>query len=138
MAAKPAPKKTDDKKPAPAPAPKAEKPAPKPKPEKAPAPPKDEKNGVTKPRDLTKGTGRIWAIADEITKANGKAGPATRAQVMEKAVAEDINEATVATQYQRWRVYNDIPVTRAPKAEKPAKEAKAKPEKPAKPAPKAA
>ena len=87
--AKPAPKKTA-----------AAKPAPKPKAEKAPKPKveRDIQNDVTRPKSDSK-TGRIWAIADEISKS--KKAPATRAEVMEKAVAEDINEATVATQYQQ-------------------------------------
>lgn len=123
------------KKNAPAPKPKAAPAAaaPKEKPAKAekPAPaPKDEKNGVTRPKAGT-ATGNVWAIADDLSAKLKR--PATRAEVMEKAVEAQINEATVATQYQRWRVYNDVP-----KAEPKAKPEKApKAEKPAKPAPKA-
>lgn len=101
-------------------APKAEKK------EKAPKPPKVERatsNGITKPKEDST-TGRIWAIADEISKAQKR--PASRAEVMEKAVAEEINEATVATQYQRWRTFYGVErQAPAPKAEKaaPAKKA---------------
>lgn len=121
MAAKPAPKSKPAPTPKAAPAPKAEKP---PKAAPAPKPPKDESNGITRPKADSK-TGRVWAIADEITKSQ-KGTAATRAQVMEKAVAEDINEATIATQYQRWRVYNGVERVRAEKPAKPAKEPKAK------------
>lgn len=95
----------------------AEKPAKAPKIERATA------NGITRPKDDSK-TGRIWAIADEISKAQKR--PASRAEVMEKAVAEEINEATVATQYQRWRTFYGVErQAPAPKAEPaaPAKKA---------------
>lgn len=97
----------------------AEKPAKAPKIERAVA------NGITRPKDDSK-TGRIWAIADEISKA--QKSPAKRDQVMEKALAEDINEATVATQYQRWRTFYGIekqPRAVKEKTEKPAKAPKA-------------
>ena len=125
------------KKSAPAPKPKAAPAAAAPaeKPAKAPKEPvvKDTQNDVTRPKAGT-ATGNVWDIADKLTAKLGRA--ATRAEVMEKAVEAQINEATVATQYQRWRVYNGVPKAepkpkpeKAPKAEKPAK--------PAKPAPKA-
>ena len=122
MAAKPAPKNAPAKKNAPAPkaAPVAkEKPAPKEKPVKE----KIERiiqNDVTRPKADSQ-TGKVWSIADELSKQLKR--PATRAEVMEKATADDINEATVATQYQRWRVFNGVP--KAAKVEKPAKEPKA-------------
>lgn len=111
------------------PAPKAEKAA------KAEKPPKVERtvlNGITVPKEGTT-TGRIWAIANEISAAQKR--PATRAEVMEKAVAEEINEATVATQYQRWRTAYEVP--RAV-AEPKAPAAPAAPKAPAKKAAKAA
>lgn len=64
--------------------------------------PKDIKNGVTRPKAGTK-TGRIWAIADDLSAKAGS--PVARKAVLEAAIAEDINAATAATQYGRWRVY---------------------------------
>lgn len=111
-----------------APAPKAAKAAPAPKAakaekaavvkvEKAPRPQLESQNDVTRPADGTK-TGAVWSIADRLSKQFKR--PATRGEVMEQAKAEDINEATVATQYQRWRVFNGVP-----KATPVVKEAKA-------------
>ena len=96
----------------------------------APAKVKDEKHGITRPADMSKGVGRVWAIADAISSKLGS--PAPRADVMAQAKAEGMNESTVATQYGRWRTYNGLKGTapiRAPKAEKPKKEKKAKAEK---------
>ena len=62
-------------------------------------------NGVTRPADGTS-TARIWQIADEIS-AKAKA-PASRADVLKVAEAEDLNPATCATQYGRWRVFNGL------------------------------
>lgn len=133
MAAKPAPK------PAPAKKTVAAKPAPAAKPEpkaKAEKPAKEPKvvverivqNDVTRPKDGTD-TGKVWAIADALSNP-AKGHFATRGEVMEKAVAEQLNEATVATQYQRWRVFNGVP-----KAAPVVKEAKAPKPPKAKPAP---
>lgn len=102
------------------PAPKAEKAA------KAEKPPKVERavlNGITVPKEGTT-TGRIWDIANEVSKAQKR--PATRAEVMEKAVAEEINEATVATQYQRWRTAYEVPRAVAEPKAPPAPKAPAK------------
>lgn len=81
-------------------------------------------NGVTRPADRTV-TGRVWAISDELSKAAGK--PIPRKDVMEKAGAEGLNPATIATQYGKWRVYNGLKgvVTTEPKPPKPAKAPKA-------------
>lgn len=71
-------------------------------------------NGVTRPEGAK--TGRVWAIADEISAA--KKAPAERKEVMEKARAEGINPATVATQYGRWRKFFGLKKeARQPKAE---------------------
>lgn len=111
----------------PAAAPKAEKAA---KVEKVKVE-RDIKNDVTRPKAGSK-TGRVWEIADKITAATKMA--ATRNAVMEEAAKENIPEATVATQFQRWRVYNAIP--RAPKADpKPKVEKAPKPAPAAKAAP---
>jgi hypothetical protein len=69
------------------------------------APAKIIAHGVTRPADGTK-TGRVWAIADELSKALGK--PVPRADVMKKGEAESINSATIATQYGKWRVFNGL------------------------------
>lgn len=107
-------------------APKAPK-APKEKVEKAPRVKQPESNGISRPKEGTT-TGTIWAIADSLSS---KGSPATRAQVIEQAAKQDINEATVATQFQRWRQYNGIqraaPVAKAPKAPKAKKSAPAAP-----------
>ena len=85
---------------------------------KAPATPKIEKNGVTRPKDGT-ATGNVWKISDELSAALGR--PASRKEVMDKAKTEGINEATVATQYGRWRKFHGITGTvTAPKPEAPA------------------
>ena len=125
MAAKPAPKS----KPAPAKktaAATAAKPAKK---EAAPKAPKVERivqNDVTRPKDDS-ATGRVWALADSLSKTHKR--PATRAEVFEAnaALKDPVNEATVATQYQRWRVFNGVEkAAPAAKAEKPAKAPKGK------------
>lgn len=112
-------------KPAPAakaPSAAAQKEAKAPKPAKEPKAPREalpEQNGVTRPAAGTK-TGKVWDIADALSKKHGR--PATRGEVMEVAKAQDVNEATVATQYQRWRTFNGVekaaPKVKEPKAPK--------------------
>lgn len=63
---------------------------------------KQNNNGVTRPSDGTK-TGRVWAISDEVSARKGS--PAARKEVMDVALKEGINPATVATQYGRWRKF---------------------------------
>jgi bifunctional DNA-binding transcriptional regulator/antitoxin component of YhaV-PrlF toxin-antitoxin module len=46
-------------------------------------------------------TGRVWAIADRISKESG--ARATRKQVIEASMAEGINRNTAATQYSLWK-----------------------------------
>jgi hypothetical protein len=72
--------------------------------EKAPVV-KDEQHGVTRPKAGTK-TGRIWEISDYLSQQEGK--PVARKKVLEAAMAEDINAATAATQYGRWRKYHGL------------------------------
>jgi hypothetical protein len=55
-------------------------------------------NGVGRPAAGT-ATGRVWAIFDEISKAEQR--PAKRSEVMAAGKAEGLNEATIATQYGR-------------------------------------
>lgn len=46
-------------------------------------------------------TGRVWEIADEISRETGRM--AARREVLERVVAEGGNRATANTQYQYWR-----------------------------------
>jgi hypothetical protein len=71
----------------------------------APTPKQPSANGVTRPKDGTS-TGRVWQIADGLSAAAGK--PATRGDVMVAAKAEGLNEATIATQYGRWRKFHGL------------------------------
>lgn len=93
--------------------------------EKAPKQMRITNNGVVRPSEGTK-TGRVWEIADEISQANQ--APAARGEVLKQCEAEDINQATGATQYGRWCKFNDVP--KPPRAEKkekaPKKEKKEK------------
>lgn len=73
--------------------------------EKAPKIQMPHQNGVTRPKDGT-ATGRVWAIADELSNALGK--PVPRKAVMEKGQAEGINPATIATQYGKWRRFHGL------------------------------
>ncbi|QBQ71141.1 hypothetical protein S0112_001 [Shewanella phage S0112] len=66
---------------------------------------KDIQNGVPRPGAGTK-TGRIWEIADALSAELKK--PVGRKLVLEQAAKEDINAATAATQYGRWRKYNGL------------------------------
>lgn len=72
--------------------------------EKKPKPPRDEKNGIARPGKGV--TLRVWEICDALTAQLGRVP--TRANVMEVAQAEEINDKTIATQYARWRGYNGI------------------------------
>lgn len=92
--------------------------APAPKPEK---PAKIVQNGITRPKDGT-ATGRVWAIADELSAA--AQAPTERKPVLDKAVAEGINIATAATQYVKWCRFYGVekakPVAAAPAPAAPA------------------
>lgn len=46
-------------------------------------------------------TGRVWAIADEITKRTGRR--ASRDEVIRRFVAEGGNRNTASTQYHHWK-----------------------------------
>jgi len=92
------------------------------KPEKTPRVELPKANGVTRPSSGTK-TGRVWEVADEISAARGE--PAPRKDVMEKCKAEGINEATIATQYGKWRKFHGLKAERKAPEAKPAAEAPA-------------
>ena len=106
---------------------KAEKKAAEPKVERE----RNEKaNGVVRPAPDTK-TGKVWSIADEMTKEQGT--PAKRKDVLNECDAHGITASTAATQYGRWRKFNGLEgrgdaEETAVKAEKPAKQTKAQKE----------
>ena len=50
-------------------------------------------------------TGRVWEVADEITRETGRR--AARAEVIDRIVAEQGNPATANTQYQYWKFAYD-------------------------------
>ena len=52
-------------------------------------------------------TGRVWEIADEITREKGRR--AERREVIERYVAENGNRNTAGTQYQYWKKHHDEP-----------------------------
>ena len=87
-------------------------------------------NGVVRPAPDTK-TGKVWSIADEMTKEQGTV--AKRKDVLNECDAHGIAASTAATQYGRWRKFNglegrgDAEETTA-KTEKPAKQTKAQKE----------
>lgn len=64
-----------------------------------------EQNGIRQPKDGT-ATGKVWAIATGLS--NQKGAPATAKEVREAGLAEGINPATIATQYNRWRKFHGI------------------------------
>lgn len=76
---------------------------------------RDRKNGITRPGIKTT-SGKIWAIADEISKKMQE--PAPRRAVIEATEGMNLNAATVATQYGRWCKYHGLVNPRQPKEEK--------------------
>ena len=52
-------------------------------------------------------TGRVWEIADEITREKGRR--AERREVIERYVTENGNRNTAGTQYQYWKTHHDRP-----------------------------
>lgn len=87
---------------------KAAAPAQKAKKEKEPKPPRatlDEAHGVTRPADPLSKTGQVWAMADKLSRNAGR--PIERKAVMD-ALRSTINEATIATQYGKWRHFNGL------------------------------
>ena len=52
-------------------------------------------------------TGRVWEIADEITREKGRR--AERREVIERYVAENGNRNTAGTQYQYWKKHHEEP-----------------------------
>lgn len=95
-------KKTASAKPAKEPKPKVVK-------EPKEAKPKQEQaNGVTRPRPGNT-VARVWEIADQLSNFKLKEPKiAPRADVLAAAENEQINAATAATQYGRWRRFHGI------------------------------
>src|SRR5260370_11445023 len=62
-------------------------------------------NGVTRPRAGTI-TGRVWEIADEVSKAFGNHD--VRKEVIAKGLAAGINAATLQTQISEWRRFQGL------------------------------
>lgn len=84
-----------------------------------PAPvPKDERNGVTRPKAGTD-TRRVWDKADELTAVKGST--ASKEEVADALASLGMNKATVATQYSRWRKYHGLTgiTVRGPRASTP-------------------
>ncbi|HUF55116.1 MAG TPA: hypothetical protein VMM55_00995 [Thermohalobaculum sp.] len=57
--------------------------------------------GELAPRDPHSKTGRVWALAEEITRSRGRR--AARAEVIDAYVAEGGNPDTASTQYWHWK-----------------------------------
>ncbi len=91
---------------------------------KAPRVTLENKNGVSRPKSGTK-TGRVWEISDALSAAAG--APAKRKDVIEKGIAESINQATIATQYGRWRQFHGLGREKKPVVATPATEGAAAP-----------
>jgi hypothetical protein len=74
--------------------------------------------GVTQPKEGTK-TRRVWDIADALSKEKG--APVAIAELQPVAAKEGLNDATIRTQYARWKgfhgVFGSVPKAAAPAAE---------------------
>jgi len=67
--------------------------------------PIEKKQKSTEPSKRPSGmttTGLVWDIADKLFAANGNFMP-DRRKVMDACIAEEINPATAATQYSKWK-----------------------------------
>jgi len=72
-------------------------------------------NGITRPKTGTK-TGDVWALADKLSTE--KNAPIAIAELLPAGAAAGLNDATIRTQYARWKTFNGIfgSVKAAPKA----------------------
>jgi hypothetical protein len=84
--------------------------------DKKPAVKKDQKNGITRPKEGTT-TRKVWDIADRLKE---------RAPVLAECAKRKINAATATTQFGKWREYNGLKGKKTKKAAKPAKKVSAK------------
>lgn len=62
-------------------------------------------NDITRPAPDTK-TGTVWKLADELSKKRGS--PVAIADLMTAGQAAGINDATIRTQYARWRKFHEV------------------------------
>ena len=72
---------------------------------------KDQPVVYSRPRAGTR-TGRVWEVADEITRETGRR--ASRREVVDRIAAEEGNRATASTQYQHWKTSYEAPAEQAP------------------------
>ena len=72
---------------------------------------KDQPVVYSRPRAGTR-TGRVWEVADEITRETGRR--ASRREVVDRIAAEEGNRATANTQYQHWKTSSEAPAEQAP------------------------
>ena len=72
---------------------------------------KDQPVVCSRPRAGTR-TGRVWEVADEITRETGRR--ASRREVVDRIAAEEGNRATASTQYQHWKTSYEAPAEQAP------------------------
>jgi hypothetical protein len=74
--------------------------------------------GVTQPKEGTK-TRRVWDLADQLSKDKGAA--VAIGELAPVAAKEGLNDATIRTQYARWKafhgVYGSVPKAAAPAAD---------------------
>ena len=75
--------------------------------------PKDRPVVYSRPRPGTR-TGRVWEVADEVTREKGRRAP--RSEVVDRVAAEGGNRATANTQYQRWKSSYEAAVEDPPDA----------------------
>lgn len=62
-------------------------------------------NGVRRPKPGTK-CGRVWELADEMTKAKGS--PVAIGNLLPACEAEGLNSANVRCEYAGWRKFNGV------------------------------
>jgi hypothetical protein len=72
----------------------------KPKEPKKPAAPKDQRNGITRP-----GKGKCLDVWTTLDSMKGR-GVEITFELLRAAIPEDIADATIRTQRQRWKQYN--------------------------------
>ena len=65
----------------------------------------DTQNGISRPKDGTN-SGKVWSIADKLSAKAGE--PAKRKDVLADAEKANVNTATAATQFARWRTYHGV------------------------------
>lgn len=66
----------------------------------------EERNGVKRPGNPDSSTGKVWAIADQISAEQGR--PALREEVLAACEPLGIHRATIATQYAKWTRFYEV------------------------------